>query len=72
MKKGYLAASAALFTISLACIIGTVVQAIRGVYAMASVELWGAFAFHAVTAGLAALLLDKAQPNKTAAGKEGQ
>ena len=60
MCVGRLVGAIVLFVLSIGCIAHTVVEMARGEYGMGSGRLWGAVAFHAVTAILASLLLHSA------------
>ena len=72
MRKGSLTASIVLYAASLACIVATAVQAIRGSLGMWSLEFVAAAAFHAVTAVAASVLMYRARPAPAEPAQEAQ
>lgn len=67
MNKGSVLAAVVLLAVALGCAGVAVVQAIRGVWSMASLAFWVLVAGHAVTAILGGMLLSGARP----AGEQG-
>ena len=65
MRKGYLIGAILSLGCSITCIAGTVVEVVRGDSRMASVDFWGAVAFHAGAALLGLFLLDRFRAAKT-------
>jgi len=70
MHKGYLIGSVILFVVSIGCVATVVVKTAQGEYGMGSLNCWGSIACHAVTAVVAAFLLDKAHGEKEQTEKE--
>ena len=70
MHRGFLIGSVILFVLSLGCISVAVIRVVQGVFGMGSPGLWGAVAFHVVTALVAMFLLDGAVRAKREAGEE--